>query len=741
MERIIEDGSNVNLIHDFEAARKFLDVLGQGRPQHTFQLFDDQKRGRVHPRILHGSLDEHWKTLIEQNALGAGIYTMIQPGDGQGREEANVIGWEWLFLDLDGAPIKAVLEADLKPHLIILTSKKDGKKRFQCLYMVERVEVNNQNRSQIKARLTTFQIALARRFGGDEKVAKDLCRVCRVPGFFHQKRTPSTVELVKVFDHPSYTVEQLQEWLDVNDDVQDQTSPTGGPPSVTIKVIEGRRNDHLFKYGSGKAAQGLSFDEILILTWSKNLDECDPPLSESEVRDIVKSAAKYAAEYGLSGKEFIPKLYTVAIRDKWDIIHYQGRHYRYDAGVYIPWEDVEIKKLVLDWSNQNAKVSDMENLVKRLQIETYIKSDEVNPVGFLNIKNGILDPETGLIMPHSPNIRFTIQLPVKCETPPVDDNSRLPNCPLFMKFLTEVLQDPKQRELIWEIIGYILTTDCRYEKGFILFGGGANGKTAFLNILRALFIGYISELRLSDLSHPYRPSMLADKLVNITSEGEAVDLINDAAVKDLITGEPITVEQKYKDPAVIKTFAKLVVASNHLPRTRDKTHGYFRKWILLHFDQMIPPDRQDKQLAEKIIATELDEIFYGALLGLRRLRQNDGFTLPVSSIELMAEYERTMNPVISFVEDELAIAERGKTYLEDLFGHYKNWAESQGLKNALNQQNLRRELERLTGIKASRLHGGKYGFSGLIHVQSEQRVENLEKVRKRFRIVGRDEKE
>jgi putative DNA primase/helicase len=208
--------------------------------------------------------------------------------------------------------------------------------------------------------------------------------------------------------------------------------------------------------------------------------------------------------------------------------------------------------------------------------------------------------------------------------------------------------------------------------------------------------------------------------VNISAEGEAVDLIDDAVVKSIISGEPLAVEQKYKDPVIIKPFCKLIIATNHLPRSRDKSRGYFRRWLILHFDTEIPEDRQDKQLSQHIIDSELDEIFYGALLGLRRLRERDAFTVPESSKTLLNEYERTTNPAITFIEEHLAVVPEGNEYLQDIYGKYGNWCEKQGHKNRLNQPNLRKEIEKRTGKVPIRLTGGKVGFKGLVLTEAQR---------------------
>jgi hypothetical protein len=73
-------------------AERFLILLDETATEFTFQTFDDN-RDRKDPklaRILHGTLAEHAETLTRLNNLGAGIFVMVQEGDGLGRGNENV---------------------------------------------------------------------------------------------------------------------------------------------------------------------------------------------------------------------------------------------------------------------------------------------------------------------------------------------------------------------------------------------------------------------------------------------------------------------------------------------------------------------------------------------------------------------------------------------------------------------------------------------------------------------------
>jgi hypothetical protein len=160
---------------DLEQARRFLKWLAGDNPV-TFQTFDDDEK-RKDPRlarIFHGTLDEHSRALTNLNNQRAGIFLMINRGDGKGRKAQNVIGVRAVFLDLDGSPLEPVLTAPIKPDLVV----KSSPGRYHAYWKVTDCPLNDFRR---------LQKALADKFDGDHSVI-DLCRVMRLPGYFHRKK-------------------------------------------------------------------------------------------------------------------------------------------------------------------------------------------------------------------------------------------------------------------------------------------------------------------------------------------------------------------------------------------------------------------------------------------------------------------------------------------------------------------------------------------------------------------------
>jgi hypothetical protein len=172
---------------DLKQAQEFLNTLDSGGT-FTFQTFPDPDKRSPNEKAdasnaanlrpptlwLHGTLEEHAKTLIAANNQGAGVFVMINEGDGKGRKSENVKRVRALFLDLDGAELDPVIGKDKPKPLMIVES---SPKRYHVYWGVSDVRLD---------KFKDMQRSLATKFDGDPSVC-DLSRVLRMPGFYNHK--------------------------------------------------------------------------------------------------------------------------------------------------------------------------------------------------------------------------------------------------------------------------------------------------------------------------------------------------------------------------------------------------------------------------------------------------------------------------------------------------------------------------------------------------------------------------
>ena len=169
---------------DLKMAEAFLSQLAGQEACHQFRVI--HKNGSA--QNICGTFAESKDKLMRANERGAGIFVVVNETGGKSGKDANVVGVNAVFLDLDGAPLAPVREEVLLPHLIIETSKD----KYHVYWKMKNFPVD---------RFKAVQKAIARRFDGDSSVC-NLSRVMRVPGFFHHKGDPFLSTVVEASRPP-----------------------------------------------------------------------------------------------------------------------------------------------------------------------------------------------------------------------------------------------------------------------------------------------------------------------------------------------------------------------------------------------------------------------------------------------------------------------------------------------------------------------------------------------------------
>lgn len=305
----------------------------------TFQTFGEGSRegDQTLTRTLHGTLAEHRRTLAALNARGAGVYWMVNAGDGKGRKATNVQRIRALFVDLDGAPLAPVQAAPLSPHAIVESSPN----RWHAYWRVADCPL---------ADFKPLQQALAARFDADRTVC-DLPRVLRLPGFDHRKGKPYRSRVIELHPHQPYTITELVQAFDLH---APETHATGANvarlPSAHQRrtlpdvIPEGERNAKLFSLACGFAQRGHGLQAVNDRLQRINAERCTPPLGADEVDAI----ATQAVSYGSDGFAMLP--YKLLDSPAWKaltpraqaIIVLALRRFRRDdpeAGIALTWAD------------------------------------------------------------------------------------------------------------------------------------------------------------------------------------------------------------------------------------------------------------------------------------------------------------------------------------------------------------------------------------------------------------------
>jgi putative DNA primase/helicase len=437
------------------------------------------------------------------------------------------------------------------------------------------------------------------------------------------------------------------------------------------------------------------------ITWedyAKVIRERVPNYAQSKILEEIGKIGQGDNES--SKQKFRPLIHAQTIIKAQPVLFSNGAFHRYQDGAYRYWFSEELDKEITDLLGPDALPHQLDSIKRMLKGETFVRPERVNRSGLLNLKNGVLNLETGEFSEHLPEIFSTVQSDVA-----FDPKAQWP---LWKKFLEVVLPEEDKQFLLSEIFGYCLTTSIAYHKAFFLLGEGANGKSVVLQLLEALAgVENCSALMLSDLKERFRLAELDGKLINIVSEVEAKSLVDDAKFKSIVAGDPQVGERKNQDPFKFRPFAKWIVACNSLPATRDRSYGYERRIVILPFEKTVPKEKRNPNLAKELIASELSGILNWAIGGYRRLQENKGFTTPEASEKALDEYKEQIDPILVFMDEYLSRADTGGTLLKVINRTYRAWADENGYK-PVSSGLLRKGIEKELGIESKHRREGQF---------------------------------
>lgn len=294
------------------------------------------------------------------------------------------------------------------------------------------------------------------------------------------------------------------------------------------------------------------------------------------------------------------------------------------------------------------------NIVRRKQF--FFDSIE----GAINFKNGVLDLKdeesfVNKLLPHSPEYGFRGVLPFD-----YNPNAR---CPKFETWIRDVMQGDESLVLVLqEFMGYIVRGgDYKYHKALWLEGVGRNGKSTFVDVLKALIgSGNFSAISIKTLiGDKFAGSDLDGKLANFSEETSPNELKDTGPFKNLTGDGDIFAQKKYGDPYILRNKAKLIMTYNQIPDLGDVTKGMLSRPIIIPFRKEIADHDQDKDIKKKLLS-ELSGIFNFALKGWNRLEAQGEFTYSEKSMLALDKVKQESCSVHLWVNDYINENERGE---------------------------------------------------------------------------------
>jgi len=286
---------------------------------------------------------------------------------------------------------------------------------------------------------------------------------------------------------------------------------------------------------------------------------------------------------------------------------------------------------------------------------------------------------------------------------------RAAQCPRWLKFMVRTFPDEELRKYIKRAVGYCLTGSMGEQLFFFCYGMGANGKSVFLAVLRALLGEYA---RMADFStflvqrnDKVRNDLaaLAGARVITAIESEEGGRLSMQVIKSWTGGDPITARFLFGEFFTFFPVGKLWLAANNKPAITERNLAAWRRVRLIPFTATIPEAERVGEY-EKVLYPELPGILNWALEGLQEYLQ-DGMQTPKAVLDATAEYRKENDSLEQFVSECCETGKLKACKNTDLFNQYLNFCGMSGLKT-LSQTKFSIELKTREGISSTRAPAG-----------------------------------
>lgn len=405
------------------------------------------------------------------------------------------------------------------------------------------------------------------------------------------------------------------------------------------------RNQALFNYILTLTANDFTVDETRECIRILNKFVLKEPLSDDELEVILRDEA-FQKPVFFMGSTFLFDKFAVYMKNTAHIVKINGQLHIYKEGIYTNG----YKEIEADMIQHIPNLKKMQRREVLDYMELIVEEKQPSEANLIAFNNGVYDIMTGELKPFSTEIVITNKIPWDYDP---DAYSELADSTLNKLSCG----DAAIRALLEECIGYCFYRRNELGKAFILTGDKSNGKSTFLDCVKAI-LGEknISALDLKELGDRFNTSMMFGKLANIGDDiGD--DFLQGSQVsifKKIVTGNRIKAERKGQDPFEFNPFIKLLFSANDIPRMKDKTGAVLRRLVIIPFNATFGKSDPDYDPFIKYKLIEKDSIEYFIRLGIEGLKRviiNDEFTKSTKVQNQLNEYEEENNPIIAFIAD------------------------------------------------------------------------------------------
>ena len=365
------------------------------------------------------------------------------------------------------------------------------------------------------------------------------------------------------------------------------------------------------------------------------------PLEGSELETIMRDMPPADDEKGtiIVANQIISECRT---------IKYSGMIWWYRNGEYFADPKNENLKRRVYAACEDQETRFVDEVIRQIDYKSpLVQPGTIFPIRF---RNGIL--RNGKFIPFKNYTDFTpyfIDIDYKEDAEPVA---------LVDEYIDNLTnKDPDYRDLLTEIIGYVMVTDPEQirslGKFFMFRGDGANGKGTLLEIMKRIYNAKnCTNLSIKQLVDDRFKVTMIGKLANLGDDIEAEAINNDQlkVLKNISTADTVSTRHMYAESETIVFTVKMYFTTNSDIRSFEKGYAYKRRVVWLPMFNKV--DKPDPRIISKMTTKEALEYWIKLIVdGYKRLYQNGKWTECKVVEDYNNQYHENNNVCHQFAKD------------------------------------------------------------------------------------------
>lgn len=473
------------------------------------------------------------------------------------------------------------------------------------------------------------------------------------------------------------------------------------------------RQESLFKYMIPVKTAGYSYEQFRRIAELAErflfVDGLEDEFENAIRPEAWESINVASAQFG-TGSKFQHNKFALYMIEKHHIRLINGQLHSYQNGVYVPGAKA-IRKIMLK-EIQDLRVRQQNEVLEFMNVWC----EESRPCSFKYIafNNGIYNIETNTLEAFDPSVIITNRIPWNYNPAAKSE--------LVDTVLNRLACDDNDtRKLLEELAGA-----CMYRsntlgggKMFILKGDKANGKSTYIDMLKAMLgTENYSTMDMQQIGERFNTAMLFGKLANLGDDISDQFVSDTSKLKKIVTGNSLQGEFKGEKPFDFTPYCTMVFSANDMPRTNDKTKALERRMMIVpmnatfretdtNFDSEITFKLQNRESIEYFIQLALDGLC--DVLGL--VDGKKGFTVPAKSTEALETYSKENDPVTAFLDECDLDADVYNEPTKNVYFRFNSFCVSNGYK-CMSKGTFSKRVNAALGTRCKdcRLPDGKKGI-------------------------------